>query len=141
MEVIKKLKVKPELLSPIELLAYIKELEKENKRLEELYQKSAGLIAMYPTNIKPKTNREKIMQMSVKEFYETYCKEHYEAEEKEINFGSQFSDMSAFALFVCAMLDCHNCPMFENDDYTPHRCNNLDKWLNEELKENNESCK
>lgn len=84
------------------------------------------------------TKREKIMQMSVKEFYETYCKEHYKVEERERNFGSQFSDMSAFALFVCNMLDCHNCPMFENDDYTPHRCNNLDNWLNEELKENNE---
>lgn len=48
MEIIKKPKVKPEMMSPTELIAYVKELEKENARLEELYQKSIGVIAADP---------------------------------------------------------------------------------------------
>lgn len=82
------------------------------------------------------TNREKIMQMSVKEFYETDCKEHYEnEEEKQRDSKGQFSDMSAFALFVCTMFDCHNCPEYSDDDFTVCDCNNLDKWLDEEATE------
>ena len=124
MEVIKKPKVNPEMMSPTELIAYVKELEKENKRLEELYQKSAGLIAMYPTNIKPKTNREKIMQMSVKDFLDKYASD---------------DDMETITSFVVDSMRCSKCPR-ECGGYFGVCYDRLSNWLNEELKENNESC-
>lgn len=43
-----KKKVKPEMMTITELIAYIKELEKENVRLEELYQKAVGEINTDP---------------------------------------------------------------------------------------------
>ena len=43
-----KKKVKPEMMSVIELIAYVKELEKENARLEELYKKAVGEINTDP---------------------------------------------------------------------------------------------
>lgn len=45
MQVIHKPKPKPELMTQTELLAYVHELEDENARLEEGYQKSVGVIA------------------------------------------------------------------------------------------------
>lgn len=45
MKIIHKPKPKPELMTQTELLAYIHELEAENARLEEGYQKSVGVIA------------------------------------------------------------------------------------------------
>lgn len=45
MQVIHKPKPKPELMTQTELLAYVHELEAENARLEEGYQKSIGVIA------------------------------------------------------------------------------------------------
>lgn len=43
-----KKKVKPEMMTITELIAYVKELEKENARLEELYQKAVGEINTDP---------------------------------------------------------------------------------------------
>lgn len=43
-----KKKVKPEMMTITELIAYVKELEKENARLEELYQKAVGEINADP---------------------------------------------------------------------------------------------
>ena len=45
MEVIRKPKPDPRLMTQTELFAYVHELETENARLEELYQKSVGVIA------------------------------------------------------------------------------------------------
>lgn len=45
MQVIHKPKPKPELMMQTELLAYVHELEAENARLEEAYQKATGVIA------------------------------------------------------------------------------------------------
>lgn len=43
-----KKKVKPEMMTITELIAYVKDLEKENARLEELYQKAVGEINTDP---------------------------------------------------------------------------------------------
>lgn len=45
MQIIHKPKPKPELMTQTELLAYVHELEQENKRLEESFQKATGVIA------------------------------------------------------------------------------------------------
>jgi len=48
MQVIHKPKPKPELMTQTELLAYVHELENENARLEESFQKATGEIAADP---------------------------------------------------------------------------------------------
>lgn len=48
MQVIHKPKPKPELMTQTELLAYVHELEAENARLEESFQKATGEIAADP---------------------------------------------------------------------------------------------
>lgn len=45
MQVIHKPKPKPELMTQTELLAYVHELEQENRRLEESFQKATGAVA------------------------------------------------------------------------------------------------
>lgn len=45
MQVIHKPKPKPELMTQTELLAYVHELEAENARLEESFQKATGAVA------------------------------------------------------------------------------------------------
>ena len=49
MQVIHKPKPDPKLMTQTELLAYVHELEAENARLEESFQKATGVIAMYPS--------------------------------------------------------------------------------------------
>lgn len=48
MQVIHKPKPKPELMTQTELLAYVHELEAENARLEESFQRAMGEIAADP---------------------------------------------------------------------------------------------
>lgn len=45
MKIIHKPKTKPELMTQTELIAYIHELESENSRLEESFQRATGAIA------------------------------------------------------------------------------------------------
>lgn len=45
MQVIHKPKPDPKLMTQTELLAYVRELEQENKRLEESFQKATGAVA------------------------------------------------------------------------------------------------
>ena len=48
MQVIHKPKPKPELMTQTELIAYVHELESENSRLEESFQRATGEIAADP---------------------------------------------------------------------------------------------
>lgn len=82
MQVIHKPKPKPELMTQTELLAYVHELEQENRRLEESFQKATGEIAVDPL---PR---------------ETVDRKRFNDAANDIGSGSEWSDCDKMMLAV-----------------------------------------